>query len=134
MVLPTLKYDLSPHRIWVPNMPKIDLVRRPSLITPRHLLRYLFFTEMQVEQASKILNEIIRNGGVVPDTEWERFVLSSRGLYVKVMRKLRDVGIVEKRMGKYRLTKDLSYSLSKMASYWSEIVDSFQNGDRAIAF
>ncbi|MCF2138145.1 MAG: hypothetical protein K9W43_13015 [Candidatus Thorarchaeota archaeon] len=115
-------------------MPKIDLVRRPSLITPRHLLRYVFFTEMQVEQASKILNEIVRNGGVVPDSEWERFVLSSRGLYVKVMRKLRDVGIVEKRMGQYRLTKDLSHSLSKIAQYWNEIVDSFQAGDRAIAF
>jgi len=115
-------------------MPKINITRRPTLITPRHLLRYIFFTEMQVEQASKILNEIIRNGGVVPDSEWERFVLSSRGLYVKVMRKLRDVGIVEKRMGQDRLTKDLSRSLERIAGYWSEIVDSFHAGDRAIAF
>jgi hypothetical protein len=115
-------------------MVKIDLVRRPTLISPKHLLRYLFFTEAQVDQASRILNEIVQADGVIPDKDWQRFVLSSRGLYVKVMRKLRDAGIVEKRMGEYRITKDFSGSLEKMAKYWSEVVDSFGDGDRAIAF
>ncbi|MHA1934615.1 MAG: hypothetical protein ACW97A_04995 [Candidatus Thorarchaeota archaeon] len=115
-------------------MVKIDLVRRPSLISPRHLLRYVFFTEMQVEQAAKILNEIVKAEGVIPDSDWERFVYSSRGLYVKVIRKLRDVGIVEKRMGEYRITKDFARSMEKIGKYWSEIVDSFSEGDRAIAF
>ena len=115
-------------------MVKIDLVRRPSLISPKHLIRYVFFTEMQVEQASKILNEIVNADGVVPDSDWERFVLSSRGLYVKVMRKLRDVGLVEKRMNQYRLVKDFSSALEKMSKYWSDIVDSFSGGDKSIEF
>jgi hypothetical protein len=115
-------------------MAKIDLIRRPSLISPRHLLRYVFFTEMQVEQAAKILNEIVVSNGVVPDSEWERFVLSSRGLYVKVIRKLRDVGLVEKRMGKYTLAKDFSSALGKIGKYWSDIVDEFGRGDHSIAF
>ncbi|MFX1265424.1 MAG: hypothetical protein ACFFH0_08585 [Promethearchaeota archaeon] len=46
-------------------MAKIHIVRRPSLISPRHLLRYVFTTEMQVEQAAKILNEIVEANGVV---------------------------------------------------------------------
>jgi hypothetical protein len=115
-------------------MVKIDLVRRPTLISPKHLLRYVFFTEAQVEQASKILNEIVQSDGVVVDKDWEKFLLSSRGLYVKVMRKLRDAGIVEKRMGEYRITKEFSGSLEKIARYWTEVVDSFGEGDRAIAF
>ncbi|MHA2208464.1 MAG: hypothetical protein ACXABV_04790 [Candidatus Thorarchaeota archaeon] len=115
-------------------MTKIQIVRRPSLISPRHLLRYVFTTEMQVEQAAKILNEIVQSDGVVTDSDWRRFVLSSRGLYVKVMRKLRDTGLVEKRMGEFRLANDFSSSLGKMADYWTQIVGSFQGGDRAIAF
>jgi hypothetical protein len=115
-------------------MSKIHLVRRPSLISPRHLLRYVFFTEMQVEQASRILNEIMISGGVIPDSEWERFVLSSRGLYVKVMRKLRDIGLVEKRMGEYRIVNDFSRALSKMADYWGQIVGSYNEGDQSITF
>ncbi len=115
-------------------MAKIDLVRRPSLIQPNHLLRYVFFTEMQVDQAAKILNEIMTSGGVVADSDWERFVLSSRGLYVKVMRKLRDVGLVEKKMGEYRMARDFSSSLNKIGKYWSDIVDSYKEGDRTISF
>ncbi|MHA1909007.1 MAG: hypothetical protein ACW98Y_17030 [Candidatus Thorarchaeota archaeon] len=115
-------------------MAKIDLVRRPTLISPRHLLRYVFFTEMQVEQAAKILNEIVASNGVVPDSEWERFVLSSRGLYVKVIRKLRDVGLVEKRMGDYRLARDFSSALGKIGKYWEDIVEEFSEGDKSIAF
>jgi hypothetical protein len=97
-------------------------------------LRYVFTTEMQVEQAAKILNEIVEANGIVSDSEWRRFVMSSRGLYVKVMRKLRDVGLVEKRMGEFRLANDFSSSLGKMADYWTQIVSSYQGGDRAIAF
>ncbi len=115
-------------------MAKIDLVRRPSLIQPNHLLRYVFFTEMQVNQAAKILNEIMSSNGMVPDSEWENFVLSSRGLYVKVMRKLRDVGLVEKRMGEYRLAKDFSSALGKISKYWEDIVESYKEGDRTISF
>ncbi len=115
-------------------MAKIDLIRRPSLISPRHLLRYIFFTEMQVEQASKILNTIMANDGVIKDTDWERFVLSSRGLYVKVMRKLRDVGLLEKRMGEFRLAEDFSRAMTKLADYWTQIIKSFSEGDRSIEF
>ncbi len=115
-------------------MAKIDLVRRPSLIQPTHLLRYVFFTEMQVSQAAKILNEIMSSNGVVSDSDWERFVLSSRGLYVKVMRKLRDVGLVEKRMGEYRMAKDFASALTKLSKYWADIVESYNEGDRTISF
>lgn len=115
-------------------MVKIDMVRRPSLISPRHLLRHVFFTEMQVEQAAKILNEIMKSNGVVPDSEWKRFVLSSRGLYVKVIRKLRDVGIVEKRLGEYHLARDFSTALDKIGDYWTDILESYRNGDRTISF
>jgi len=89
---------------------------------------------MQVEQASKILNTIMKNDGVVKDTDWERFVLSSRGLYVKVMRKLRDAGLVEKRMGEFRLVEDFSRAMTKLADYWSQIVKSYGEGDRSIEF
>ena len=115
-------------------MAKIDLIRRPSLISPRHLLRYIFFTEMQVEQAAKILNTIMKKDGVVKDTDWEVFVLSSRGLYVKVMRKLRDVGLIEKRMGEFRFTEDFAKAMTKLADYWSQVVKSFSEGDRSIEF
>jgi hypothetical protein len=115
-------------------MAKIKLVRRPSLISPRHLLGYVFFTEMQVEQAAKILNTIMKKDGVVKDADWSTFVLSSRGLYVKVMRKLRDVGLVEKRMGEFRLASDYSNALSKMSKYWADIVSSYGEGDRSIKF
>jgi hypothetical protein len=115
-------------------MAKINLIRRPSLISPRHLLGYIFFTEMQVEQASKILNTIMKKDGVVKDSDWQIFVLSSRGLYVKVMRKLRDVGLVEKRMGEFRLVEDFSKAMSKLADYWSQIVKSYNEGDRSFKF
>jgi hypothetical protein len=126
-------------------MAKIDLIRRPSLISPRHLLRYIFFTEMQVDQASYILNTIMKNDGVVKDSDWQSFrfefrdeknkaKLSSRGLYVKVMRKLRDVGLVEKRMGEFRLAEDFSKAMTRLADYWSQIVKSYSEGDRSIEF
>ena len=69
---------------------KIELVKTPYLISPKHFLRYVFFTEMQVDQAAKILNELIKKDGKIPQSEWQIFVLTSRGLYVKVMRKLRN--------------------------------------------
>ncbi|MBN2230967.1 MAG: hypothetical protein JW779_15385 [Candidatus Thorarchaeota archaeon] len=115
-------------------MAKIELVRRPSLISPRHLLRYIFFTEMQVEQASAILNLLMKNDGKMPDSDWEKFVLTSRGLYVKVMRKLRDVGLVEKRMGDFSICEDFSTAMKKLADYWSNIMQSYGEGDRSIEF
>lgn len=89
---------------------------------------------MQVEQAAKILNEIIASNGNISDSEWERFVLSSRGLYVKVMRKLRDVGLIEKRKGEFSIANDFSSSLNKLSSYWAAIKESFDEGDRSISF
>ena len=115
-------------------MAKIELVRRPSLISPRHLLRYIFFTEMQVDQAAKILNELIKRDGKIPDSEWQLFVLTSRGLYVKVMRKLRDAGLVEKKMGEFSLSEYFSRALSDLSEYWSQIIRSFESGDRTITF
>ena len=115
-------------------MVKIDLVRRPSLISPKHLLRYVFFTEMQVNQAAKILNTILDTDGIIPEAEWKRFVLSSRGLYVKVMRKLRDSGLVEKQKGEFRVSKDFAKALDKMSKYWSDIIESYESGDRSIRF
>lgn len=111
-------------------MAKINLVRRPSLISPRHFLRYIFFTEMQVEQAAKVLDVIVKHHGELPDSEWEKLVLSSRGLYVKVMRKLRDVGIIQKELGNFRLSKDFSNALGKLASYWLDTMRAFEAGDR----
>jgi len=115
-------------------MAKIELIRRPSLISPRHLLRYVFFTEMQVEQAAKILNTLMVNDGKMPDSDWEKFVLSSRGLYVKVMRKLRDVGMVDKKLGNFTMCEDFSRAMSKLSEYWNELVQSHSEGDRAIEF
>ena len=115
-------------------MAKIDLVKRPYLHSPRHLLRYIFFTEMQVEQAAKILNEIMKRDNKVQDSEWQSFVLSSRGLYVKVMRKLRDVGLVEKNLGAFRLSKGFADSLTKLSEKWTELLDGYAEGDRDIEF
>ena len=115
-------------------MAKIELVKRPSLISPRHLLRYIFFTEMQVDQAAKILNELIEKDGKIPDSEWQIFVLTSRGLYVKVMRKLRDAGLIEKKMGEFSLSENFSRAMSQLAEYWLQIIRSFESGDRSISF
>ena len=111
-------------------MAKIDVVRRPSLITPRHLLRYIFFTEMQIDQASKILNILMKKKGRISDTQWQSFVLTSRGLYVKVMRKLRDVGFVEKSDGEFLLSENFSQSLIKLAESWRNIIQAYENGDK----
>ena len=111
-------------------MAKIEVVRRPSLITPRHLLRYIFFTDMQIEQASKILNILMKKKGKIDDSQWQSFVMTSRGLYVKVMRKLRDVGIVEKSDSEFILSENFSQSLNKLAESWTNIVQAHQNGDR----
>ncbi|MGY5859163.1 MAG: hypothetical protein RTU63_07325 [Candidatus Thorarchaeota archaeon] len=116
-------------------MAKIEVVRRPSLITPRHLLRYIFFTDMQIDQASKILNTLMKKKkGRINDSQWQSFVLTSRGLYVKVMRKLRDVGIVEKSDGEFFLSDNFSQSLSKLAESWTNIVQAHENGDKSIKF
>ena len=114
----------------VSSMAKIEVVRRPSLITPRHLLRYIFFTEMQIDQASKILNTLMKKKGNIKDTQWQSFVWTSRGLYVKVMRKLRDVGIVEKSDGEFFLSDNFSQSLTKLADSWTNIMQAHQNGDK----
>lgn len=116
------------------TMAKIDLIKRPSLIQPKHLLRYVFFTEMQVEQAAKILNTIMKKDNSVNESDWQVFVLSSPGLYVKVMRKLRDVGLVSKDKGVFKISKDFSIAISKMAEYWKNIVESYEEGDRTIKF
>ncbi len=102
-------------------MVKVEVVRRPSLDNPKSFLGYLFFTKMQVDQAAKILNMIISSAEPINETEWEKFVLTSRGLYVKVMRKLRDFGIVEKALGIYSLSEQFSNALVKMAEYWRDI-------------
>jgi hypothetical protein len=89
---------------------------------------------MQVEQAAKILNEIMKRDNKVMDSEWKSFVISSRGLYVKVMRKLRDVGLVEKNLGVFRLSSGFSDSLTKLSEKWSELMDAYSEGDREIEF
>ena len=115
-------------------MAKIEVVRRPSLITPRHLLRYIFFTDMQVDQASKILNVLMKKKGRINDSQWESFMLTSRGLYVKVMRKLRDVGLVEKSKGEFSLSENFVLSLNKLSESWANIIQAHKDGDRAIKF
>ena len=115
-------------------MAKIEVVRRPSLITPRHLLRYIFFTDMQIEQASKILNILMKKKEKINESQWQSFVLTSRGLYVKVMRKLRDVGIVEKSEGEFFLSENFSQSLNKIAESWANILQAHRNGDQSIKF
>ena len=61
-------------------------------------------------------------------------MLSSRGLYVKVRKKLIDIGMVEKRNNVFQLSKDFSSALSKIAAYWTNIVEECENGEREIAF
>ncbi|TFG98903.1 hypothetical protein E4H12_04605 [Candidatus Thorarchaeota archaeon] len=115
-------------------MAKIEVVRRPSLVSPRHLLRYIFFTEMQIDQASKILNILMKKKGKIDDSQWKSFVFTSRGLYVKVMRKLRDVGLIEKSEGEFFLSENFAQSLSKLAESWTSIVQAHQSGDKSIKF
>ncbi len=115
-------------------MAKIEVVRRPSLITPKHLLRYIFFTDMQIEQASKILNVLMKKKGKVSDSQWQSFMLTSRGLYVKVMRKLRDVGLVEKSEGAFYLSENFALSLNKLSESWVNIIQAHKDGDRSIKF
>lgn len=129
-----MSYLQVTENIQVSSMAKIEVVRRPSLITPRHLLRYIFFTEMQIDQASLILNTLMKKKGRIDDSQWKSFVLTSRGLYVKVMRKLRDVGFVEKSDGEFFLSENFSQSLNKLAESWTNIVQAHQKGDKLIKF
>ena len=99
-------------------MVKIEIVKRPSLENESVFLNYLFSTKMQVNQAARILNIIQAETDPIPESRWEEFVLSSRGLYIKVMRKLRDLGLVEKELGHYRLSDQFSVALEKIASFW----------------
>jgi hypothetical protein len=85
---------------------------------------------MQIDQASKILNTLMKEKGRIKDSQWQSFVLTSRGLYVKVMRKLRDVGIVEKSDGEYSLSTNFSQSLNKLAEFWTNIIQAHKNGDK----
>ena len=89
---------------------------------------------MQIEQASKILNILMKKKSKIDDSQWQSFVLTSRGLYVKVMRKLRDVGFVEKSDGEFFLSENFSQSLEKLAESWTNIVQAHKNGDRSIKF
>ena len=89
---------------------------------------------MQIEQASKILNILMKKKGKIEDSQWQSFVLTSRGLYVKVMRKLRDIGFVEKSDGEFFLSENFSQSLEKLAESWTNIVQAHKNGDRSIKF
>ena len=104
------------------------------MITPRHLLRYIFFTEMQIDQAAKILNILMKKQERVSEKKWQTFLLSSRGLYVKVMRKLRDVGLVEKVDGEFFLSENFSESLTKIAESWTNILRAYRSGDKSIKF
>ena len=110
------------------KMVKIELVRRPSLDKESVFLSYLFSTKMQVEQAARILNIIQKEKEPVSETRWKEFVLSSRGLYIKVMRKLRDLGLVEKEMGYYQLSDQFSIALEKMASFWRRALELVTKG------
>lgn len=76
----------------------------------------------------------MKKKGKIVDSQWQSFVLTSRGLYVKVMRKLRDVGFVEKSDGEFFLSENFSQSLEKLAESWTNIVQAYKNGDRSIKF
>jgi len=89
---------------------------------------------MQVNQASKILNILMKKKGRIKDSQWKSFLLTSRGLYVKVMRKLRDVGLVEKTKGEFLLSENFSQSLNKLAESWINIVQAHKDGDKSIKF
>ncbi|MBS7287868.1 MAG: hypothetical protein KIH01_03760 [Candidatus Freyarchaeota archaeon] len=106
----------------------LRVVRRPRLLDPRHFLQYCFRTEEQVQQARKILKEIAASGEV-PDSEWRRFLVSSPGLYTKVMRALREFGLVEKREGRFALSKEFSASLRRFADYWEAVYESVKRGE-----
>ena len=105
-------------------MAKINLVKRPSLESPFVFLSYLFQTKKQVDQAAKIIALIRKESEPISESRWKDFVLSSRGLYVKVMRKLRDLGLVEKELGHYYLSDQFSAALGKLAKYWRDIMKS----------
>ncbi|MEM1658256.1 MAG: hypothetical protein QXK94_04395 [Candidatus Jordarchaeales archaeon] len=106
----------------------IRVVRRPRLLDPRHFLQYCFRTEEQVQQARKILREIAARGEV-PDSEWRCFLISSPGLYTKVMKALRELGLVEKRERRFVLSKEFSASLRRLADYWEELYESVKRGE-----
>jgi len=88
---------------------------------------------MQIDQASKILNTLMKKKGKLEDTKWQTFVLTSRGLYVKVMKKLRDVGLVEKSNGVFYLSDNFSQSLNKLAEFWSNILIVYEK-DKSVEF
>lgn len=89
---------------------------------------------MQIEQASKILNVLMKKKGTINDSQWRSFKLESRGLYVKVMRKLRDVGLVEKSKGEFSLSENFALSLNKLSESWANIIQAHKDGDRSIKF
>ena len=100
-------------------MAKIRFAKRFVLTDLDAFLRYLMNTEEQVTQAKHIL-ELLQKKKEIPDKDWKVFVIHSVGLYTKVMKRLRDLGLVEKRNGYFSLSREFIYSLKKLIGYWED--------------
>ena len=102
-------------------MPKLTIVKRPKITGLEDFLRYFFKTEDQITQAEKILT-LLKKNKEIPVKDWNRFLLPNRsvGLYGKVMRKLRDFGLVQKKEDYFMLSRDFLTAMKKISEYWND--------------
>lgn len=77
-----------------------------------------------------ILQTIINNENWFPAENWRDVAKSSVGMYTKCLKLLRDNGLVEKRNGHYRLSRDMIYSVTKIPEKWRELVETVEKGEK----
>ena len=85
-------------------------------------LRYVLNTEAQVEHAEAIIKN-----APYPASEWQSIIEKNtleRGLYSKVLRILRNLGLIEKVNGEIRLSKLFFYNMQKLTDYWDDYIES----------
>lgn len=102
-------------------MPKLNIVKRPKITGLEDFLRYFFKTEAQVTQAEKIII-LLKKEKEIPVKKWDKFLLPNRsvGLYGKVMRRLRDFGLVQKKEDYFMLSRDFLTAMKKISEYWND--------------
>ena len=109
---------------------RIRVPKSPIFPSWHHFLRCFCRTEHQVDMCITILQTIIDNDNWFPAARWQDVNKSSVGMYTKCLKLLRDNGLVEKRDGHYRLSKDVIYSVRKIPEKWSELVETVEKGDK----
>ncbi len=85
-----------------------------------------------MEVCLHILQAVVDSGNDFAADRWAEVEASSVGMYTKCLRLLRDNGLLEKKDGRYHLSRDMVYSLEKVPTKWNELVTVVEKGERIL--